>query len=243
MEVETVNSNQIVETLLKYGVGFRLKDDPIFDDGNKLEQPVKKLGVYSVIAEEDLHIKNPVRCNIPNCQKEFDTIFGYESHYNSCHRHLCNECHKNLPSAHLLDLHLSETHDSFFAVQSQTKPMFACYVEECRLMFPNADQRKDHCITSHKFPNNFRFDVKSSANKNSKTDSVSGDTVEAIPVDGVSDIQKPIRTINFGHSKVKTFKSDTCYAKALTKNQKKKPPTQILDDNKMVVDLMASLPE
>lgn len=224
-----------------------LLDDPIFDDGNRLEQPVQKLGVYSVIAEEDLHIKNTVRCNIPNCQKEFDTIFGYESHYNTSHRHLCNECHKNLPSAHLLDLHLSETHDSFFAVQSQTKPMFACYVQECRLTFMNPDERKDHCITDHKFPHNFRFDVKSTANKNSKSESLNGSAattvVEAMPVDGESDLKKPIRTINFGHSKVKTFKSDTCYAKALTKNQKKKPATQILDDNQMVVDLMASLPE
>ncbi len=72
-------------------------------------------------------------------------------------------------------------------------------------------------------------------------------TKEALSVDSVDEVKKPIKTIHFGHSKVKTFKaSDTSYAKALTKNQKKKPtaePTQILDDNKMVVDLIASLPD
>lgn len=66
---------------------------------------------------------NRVRCNIPNCNQEFDTLFAYENHYNSLHRFLCAQCTKNLPSAHLLDLHLSEKHDSFFAVQSERKPM------------------------------------------------------------------------------------------------------------------------
>ena len=67
--------------------------------------------------------RNRVRCNIPKCNEEFDTIFAYENHYNSLHRFLCAQCSKNLPSAHLLDLHLSEKHDSFFAVQAERKPM------------------------------------------------------------------------------------------------------------------------
>lgn len=64
-------------------------------------------------------------CNVPGCRKQFDTVFAYESHYNSLHRYLCAECRKCLPSAHLLDLHLSERHDSFFAVQVEKgiKPM------------------------------------------------------------------------------------------------------------------------
>lgn len=201
--------------------------------------------MYSVIAEEDLHIKSSVRCNIPNCHKEFDTIFGYESHYNSCHRHLCNTCHKNLPSAHLLDLHLSEQHDSFFAVQSKTKAMFACYVQECKDVFMKPEDRRDHCITSHKFPHNFRFDAKSCTNKSSKSEAANDGTEATIEVstDSADEIKKPLKGMNFGHSKVKTFKTDTSYAKVLTKNQKREQSTQIFDDNKMVVDLIASLPE
>lgn len=227
-------------------VSFTSTDDPLFDDANKYEASIKKLGIYSVIAEEDLHIKNSVRCNIPNCNKEFETIFGYESHYNSSHRHLCNECHKNLPSAHLLDLHLSETHDSFFAVQSKTKPMCACYVQECQIMFMNPAKRRDHCIVIHKFPPNFRFDVKSSTSKNGKSEAITDGveaTMDVMTVDGEEETKKPLKSINFGHSKVRTFKSDTSYAKVLTKNQKKKTTSEILDDNnKMVVDLIASLP-
>lgn len=70
-----------------------------------------------------LFCSNRVRCNIPNCNQDFETLFAYENHYNSLHRFLCAQCSKNLPSAHLLDLHLSERHDSFFAVQSERKPM------------------------------------------------------------------------------------------------------------------------
>lgn len=143
-----------------------------------------------------------------------------------------------------MDLHLSEKHDSFFAVQSKAKAMFACYIQECEVKFMNADDRRDHCITSHKFPHNFRFDVKSSPSKNGKSDAFGDEaTMEVLPADGVDEIKKPPKSVNFGHSKVKTFKPDTSYAKVLTKNQKKKSATQILDDNKMVVDLIASLPE
>lgn len=46
-----------------------------------------------------------------------------ELHYNSIHRYTCATCHKSFASAHLLDLHLEETHDSYFAVQAERKPM------------------------------------------------------------------------------------------------------------------------
>lgn len=67
--------------------------------------------------------RNSVQCNILNCKQRFDSVFAYESHYNALHRFLCAQCSKNLPSAHLLDLHLSEKHDSFFAVLSERQPM------------------------------------------------------------------------------------------------------------------------
>lgn len=37
--------------------------------------------------------------------------------------HVCAECKKKLISAHLLDLHVSETHDSYFDLQKDKKPM------------------------------------------------------------------------------------------------------------------------
>lgn len=52
------------------------------------------------------------------------------------------------------------------------------------------------------------------------------------------------KTITFGHNVPKSF--DSSYAKALTKNDKKqKPiPANLLgDNNKMMVDLLESLPQ
>lgn len=85
---------------------------------------------------EFICFRNLVRCNIPKCNEEFDTIFAYENHYNALHRFLCAQCSKNLPSAHLLDLHLSEKHDSFFAVQAERKPM----VSDVTLLHPKSNK-------------------------------------------------------------------------------------------------------
>lgn len=123
--------------------------------------------------------------------------------------------------------------------------MFACYVQECQTKFMNPEERRDHCITSHKFPHNFRFDVKTSSNKTGKSEAADDGveaTMEAVTAD-LEETKKPLKSIHFGHSKVKTFKSDTSYASVLTKNQKKKSAAKIFDDNQMVVDLIASLPE
>lgn len=66
-------------------------------------------------------------CSVFGCMLEFDSLLQYEMHYNSSHRYICSECRKRLPSPHLLDLHISETHDSFFLAQTQRNPM-VCYI-------------------------------------------------------------------------------------------------------------------
>lgn len=193
------------------------------------------------------YYRTSVWCHVPNCNNHFDTVFAYENHYNAFHRYLCSQCRKQLPSAHLLDLHLSEKHDSYFAAQAERKPMvisveitrqiefnlrflcvwtmfwtlpitaqrcqewwtvdfeslvflkaipagscprtnsrysfdyscyfcavhafhidlklifsllkqYACYLEQCLHKSQTPNQRRDHCITEHKFPHDFRFD-------------------------------------------------------------------------------------
>lgn len=170
-------------------------------------------------------------CNVPNCIQKFDTIFGFETHYSLQHRYSCGECRKNLPSAHLLDLHLSETHDSFFAVLSEKKPMFSCFNEECTHKSITSDDRRDHCMTEHKFPQHFRFDrpikvKKVSSSSNAMDVTTSDDTHTANP-----------KTFNFGHNKKKSFE----YSKVLTRKEQG-TKTKILEDNQMVVDLLESLP-
>lgn len=120
-------------------------------------------------------------------------------HYNSNHRYVCIECKKSLPNPRLLDIHIQETHDSFFQVLSMKKPMviinyytlfllkylkifaffqYQCYVSECDLKFNNSLERKDHCINVHKFPKNFRFDNISHCIKDKSKDKMDIDELE-----------------------------------------------------------------
>jgi len=68
-------------------------------------------------------------CHVMGCMLKFDSLLQYELHYNSSHRYYCNECSKQLPSPHLLDLHISETHDSFFLAQAERKPMVSHVIQ------------------------------------------------------------------------------------------------------------------
>ncbi|KAH8391135.1 hypothetical protein KR215_007558, partial [Drosophila sulfurigaster] len=116
----------------------------------------------------------------------------------------CIQCRRQLPTAHLLDLHITEQHDLYFAasVERGDKPMFACYIEECTTKFQGPKERKDHCISVHKFPTNYRFDqAKAPKNKSHKQQKASDDSME---VD--NDGQLPyIKAFSFGHLTQRTF--------------------------------------
>lgn len=85
--------------------------------------------VMNCLSLTELSNSRTIVCNVPDCQYSCGSVQDYESHYNSLHRYSCGECKKTLPNAHLLDLHLSETHDSYFAaqVQSGKRPMVRSY--------------------------------------------------------------------------------------------------------------------
>lgn len=71
----------------------------------------------------------------------------------------CIKCRALLPTAHLLDLHIAEVHDSFFAAQAARKlPVFACLVESCTRKFSTVEQRKQHLVEFHKFPRGYNLE-------------------------------------------------------------------------------------
>ncbi|KAL5277414.1 ZNF511 family protein [Megaselia abdita] len=218
--------------------GYKEPSDNLFQLCNSYLPKFKRQGVLTPLEDENRNIqrKNAISCNVPSCKQDFPTVSAYQSHYNSQHRYFCNECKKNLPTPHLLDLHISETHDSFFAVQSERKPMFQCYLEECKEVFWNSVERKDHCISCHRFPKDFRFDQINFQNKK-----VSNKEME---VDQETVTSKKNSSFSFGHniSRGFTFK-DMSYAKALTKNSSKVKNKEILGDSSVVQDLMDSLPK
>lgn len=149
----------------------------------------------------------------------------------------CSVCTKKLISAHLLDLHVAENHDSYFQLQKDKKPVvsklkfsipklfqclwfqFACFLEECKHMSSSPEDRKDHCIKSHKFPHDFRFDKV--GRRVSKSDMDTTETAAAP--------SKPkVKSFHFGHRTLKTFESRSKRADAI---------------ETMAVDLTASLPD
>lgn len=174
-------------------------------------------------------------CDIITCKQEFDSVTAFNSHYNTNHRHTCDECKKVLPTPHLLDLHLSETHDSFFAVAALKKPMYSCYLETCNHKSQNDKERKDHCIKSHNFPPNFRFSGnkrKPKKNKKASENENSMEIDESSRTSGELFTRPVITKFAFGKT-----------SKLFIPKGKKSTKSNILEnDSTMVTDLMESLP-
>ena len=109
--------------------------------------------------EEYLHTDyEAFSCQAPGCTKTFSQLIESELHYNAVHRHSCSVCRKSLPSPHLLELHIQETHDSFFAVMSERKASYQCFLPTCAHVTWNPEERHEHVVSEHKFPPDFRFD-------------------------------------------------------------------------------------
>lgn len=175
----------------KVGVQVRVASDPFFEEGNRLckvDEPIQ-LTVEDV--EEFLHIDyNEFPCQIPGCPARFNQVYESEVHYNAVHKHNCSVCKKSLPSYHLLELHIQENHDSFFSILSEKKPSFQCFLPTCSCKFWSVEERRDHAISTHNFPPDFRFDQgkrkprKKSSKENNCHSSASATPSTTLSVDG-----------------------------------------------------------
>jgi len=110
-------------------------------------------------------------------QAKFLQLIDSEAHYNAVHKHSCSICKKSFPTGYLLELHVTEMHDSFFKVRgknvyflnhlnkycfkvlSAKEPSFECFLEKCPLKFWNPHDRRQHSIKDHSFPTDFKFDI------------------------------------------------------------------------------------
>uniref|UniRef100_A0A182PJ97 C2H2-type domain-containing protein n=1 Tax=Anopheles epiroticus TaxID=199890 RepID=A0A182PJ97_9DIPT len=237
----------VLSLLQRYAVGPRPKDDEFFRDGNSYIKPFVKLGVLSTFPIEEAEPEDvEISCNVPDCNFFCQSVMDYEFHYNAQHRYTCAQCKKSLPNAHLLDLHLSETHDSYFAaqVQSSKRAMYACFLEECKHRSSDPSERRDHCIREHRFPHNFRFDTPRNAQpkpgKQQPSKSVPMEADSAPPSTSPQKGEtiatlKCRKNFSFGHPQQRTFKTG--------KMATGPPKCDILESNKMVIDLLDSLPQ
>nr|XP_020633647.1 zinc finger protein 511 [Pogona vitticeps] len=96
-------------------------------------------------------------CHARGCHQAFHSLESYEHHYQALHRNVCSSCQRAFPSAHLLDVHLLEWHDSLFQVMAEKGDMYPCLVESCPGRFKGAKERKEHLVHVHQYPPDFRF--------------------------------------------------------------------------------------
>jgi hypothetical protein len=119
---------------------------------------------YSIQKESKL-VHSAVQCDLsPVCEKIiFQSYSDYLQHYETEHQLECKECRRNLPTRHLLHLHLLELHDSFFAAKVEKykgkQDLYECFVDNCPMKSSTNKSRNDHLINYHFYPKTFRFNV------------------------------------------------------------------------------------
>ncbi|XP_045615789.1 zinc finger protein 511 [Procambarus clarkii] len=145
--------------LVSLGVHHRTWDDPLFAQGQSVCCPLRKIPCIDLDDEDFHHSRIETKCSVAGCNKRFSTVAEHASHHRTCHSHVCCTCKQSLPSHHLLDLHILEAHDTLFQVMAAKQPMYQCLLETCSEKFNTPAERKTHCIDSHKFPADFRFDM------------------------------------------------------------------------------------
>ncbi|KAL0280623.1 UNVERIFIED_CONTAM: hypothetical protein PYX00_001855 [Menopon gallinae] len=229
-------NEDVLDLIKSLGVGCRHPKDEFFREGDQINKVHKIFGIHEVDDEEFYHKSFGLfSCNIPGCTVSCGTVYEYDQHYNSCHRFSCSQCNKYLPSAHLLDLHLMEVHDAYFAALAEKKAMFQCYVKECKTVFQTPQFRRDHCIKEHKFPSNFRFDdckKKKNAAKGMRKSKKENQDVEMS-----ENIKDDVKMDVSHESNVQKVKSTA--RKGGNYSSKRKP---VLDLDCFVKDLKESLP-
>ncbi|KAG7188314.1 hypothetical protein KM043_007972 [Ampulex compressa] len=147
------------ELLQSFGVGVRHVDDPFFEDSYRTCKVFLRKGITVEDDEELCHeVIRKFPCHNPECDALFNTLLDFEIHYNSNHRYVCAECKKSKPNSRMLDIHILETHDSYFKVLSAKQPMYQCFISDCNIKFNTPNERREHCKNVHKFSSTYRFE-------------------------------------------------------------------------------------
>lgn len=105
-------------------------------------------------------------CPIVGCGVKLNSLEGFEDHYHARHTASCSVCSRVYPTSRLLNIHISEAHDSFFQAKvARGFPMYECLVEGCGLKLKSYKSRQQHLVDKHKFPTTFEFFKKAHLSK------------------------------------------------------------------------------
>ncbi|CAM9366611.1 unnamed protein product, partial [Pylaiella littoralis] len=150
-------------------------DSEFFDAGNTARALLCKISVFALISGGDCdsmdfedHQQQHYECMFRDCPATFSSLARHEAHYETSHRNRCCACGRSFPTHRLLDLHLSETHDSFFKAMAERRPMYACLVEACAEIFETSGKRHEHLVGAHRYPASFDFSRSSYSRKKAR---------------------------------------------------------------------------
>ena len=139
-------------------------DDPFFAAGNEiaLRDTLTQVFFYTLEHEEAFALETMLRrtypCSALGCHQVFESLEECDSHYFNTHTRECRQCRAVLPNDHLLDLHISEAHDSYFAsALERKKAKYSCMIAACKSSFECERARHQHLMDVHLFPRWFRF--------------------------------------------------------------------------------------
>jgi hypothetical protein len=112
---------------------------------------------YASIEPPDHH-ESTMRCALNHKPLNFNSYEVYEVHYQQSHTNRCQQCHRNFPSAHFLELHIAESHDPITAAKRDAgEKTYACFVEGCEKVCGEWKKRRAHLVDKHGFPKNYDF--------------------------------------------------------------------------------------
>ena len=103
--------------------------------------------IMIVATDAEMHIK----CEVGGCNQEFSSTLDFEKHYRCFHQSQCSVCGLTFHNPRVLDIHIQETHDSYFKVVAMRKESYICLVEGCNKLFWDKKFRQIHLIETHKF--------------------------------------------------------------------------------------------
>uniref|UniRef100_A0ACD5X2F7 Uncharacterized protein n=1 Tax=Avena sativa TaxID=4498 RepID=A0ACD5X2F7_AVESA len=99
-----------------------------------------------------------VYCPIAGCGAHLDCLEDFEHHYSTRHTASCSVCSRVYPTSRLLNIHISEAHDSFFQAKvARGFLMYECLVEGCEVRFKTYRSRQQHLVDMHQFTKSFEF--------------------------------------------------------------------------------------
>lgn len=134
------------------------REHEFFEDGDVQRHLYLQDVITQVAAEPERPRVPEFTCQVAGCCQAFDALEDYEHHYHTLHGNVCSSCKRAFPSGHLLDTHILEWHDSLFQILAERQDMYQCLVEGCAEKFRTGRDRKEHLVTHHLYPADFRFD-------------------------------------------------------------------------------------